>query len=232
MKLFYSPIHDFAHKTLIVAWEANILSQITLVPVYPFRDGFDITAINPLNKVPTLVTEDQASIYGSQAIAEYLDSLAPGGQKLYPQSGAIRWDALRRLALADSLFEMVTQLVTDHNYGDGERSLFVDWLWPKVLNTVAQMNLDAKVHRSFDIGDAAQIHALTYLDLCIPEHGPQQIDPSYNWRSGNPLLKTWFDVIIERESVQYHYKRAYEGLDTAANCQAHVNEVLVARDAR
>jgi hypothetical protein len=133
------------------------------------------------------------------------------------------------LALADALFDIVSQLVTDQNYGDGERLDFIEWLWPKVGNATAQMNLDAKTPHPFDIGDAAQIHALTYLDLCIPEHGPKNIDQSYNWRAGKAPLNSWFNTAIKRDSVQFHYQKPYSGLDTADNCKSHVNETLLER---
>lgn len=231
MKLFYSPIHAFAHKVLITAHEAGVADQIETVAVYPFREGYDITAINPLNKVPTLVLDDGTALYGSQAIVEYLDSLAPGGRALYPAPGPARWDALRRLALADTLFETVTLLTTDNDYSDDgtPREKFITWLWPKVKRCVGTMNADAGSGHAFDIGDAAAVHALTYLDLCVPDYVPEPVPRDYNWRTGHDALKTWFDNALQRPSVQSHFQKPYDSDESAEHCAAKVQEVLAAR---
>ncbi len=231
MKLFYSPIHAFAHKALMTAHEAGVWDRIEPVPVYPFRDGYDITAINPLNKVPTLTFEDGTALYGSQAIVEYLDSLAPGGRALYPAPGPARWDALRRLALADTLFETTTQLTTDDNYSDAPRPKFLSWLWPKVERCIAAMNADAATAHAFDIGDAATIHALTYLNLCVPEYVPEPIPQDYNWSAGQTSLETWFNEAVQRPSVQFHFQKPYDGDESAENCAAKVSEVIALRSA-
>ena len=73
MMLFYSPIHGFIHKVLVVAHEAGLWDKLEFVPVYPVKDGYSISAINPLHKVPTLVLDDYTVLYGSQTIVEYLD---------------------------------------------------------------------------------------------------------------------------------------------------------------
>ncbi|MGY8962401.1 MAG: glutathione S-transferase family protein [Rhodospirillales bacterium] len=229
MKLFYTPIHIFAHKTLITAHEVGVWDRIEPVAVYPFRAGYDITVLNPLNKVPTLTLDDGGALYGSQAIVEYLDSLAPGGRSLYPALGPARWDALRRLALADIMFEATTQLTTDDDYSDAPRTKFINWLWPKVKRCVATMNADAATEHTFDIGDAAAIHALTYLDVCVPKYVPDPVPRDYNWRVGNASLEAWFDVAVQRSSVQFHFQQEYDGDDSAENCAAKVQEVLALR---
>ena len=229
MKLFYTPIHSFAHKVLITAHEVGVLEQIETVAVYPFRDGYDITAINPLNKVPTLTLDDGMALYGSQAIVEYLDSLAPGGSALYPAPGPARWDALRRLALADIMFEATTQLTTDDDYSEAPRPKFINWLWPKVVRCVATMNNDAATEHPFDIGDAATLHALTYLDVCVPKYVPEPVPRDYDWRNGSEALDSWFKSAVQRPSVQAHFQKEYGSDDSAENCAAKVKDVLALR---
>ena len=63
MKFFYSPFHTFIHKVLVTVHEVGLWDDITFVPTYPFMnradenqgDQYSIAAVNPLNKVPTLV---------------------------------------------------------------------------------------------------------------------------------------------------------------------------------
>ncbi len=234
MKLFYSPIHAFAHKALITAHEAGVWDQIVPVAVYPFREGYDLTPINPLGKVPTLALDDGTVIYGSQAVVEYLDSLAPGGRALYPEPGPVRWDALRRLALADTVFDIATQLTMDDNYSDGgePRSKFIDWLWPKIGKGLAVMNQDAETGHAFDIGDASALHTLTYLDLVVPKYVPEPIPRDFNWRKGNAALEKWFNEAMQRPSAQSHFQKPFEGDDSPDNCTAKVGEVFALRQTK
>jgi len=228
MKLFYSPIHLFAHKVLITAHEAGIWDQIEPVAVYPFREGYDISAINPYNKVPTLTLSDGYALYGSQAIVEYLDSLSISGDNLFPSNNKKRWDALRRLALADTLFDILTQLTLDPDYGDGKREKFIEWLWPKVMSSLKTMDNDVNIERKFDIGDAAQIHAITYLELIVPEYVPKSktIPTNFDYKENFKKLKDWFEIVSKRDSVTFHYKKDYEGDDSPENCNKKVQEVI------
>ena len=57
-----------------------------------------LTPFNPLNKVPTLVTDDGVSLFDSPVICEYLDSIGDA-PKLFPAAGPARWKALRQQAL-------------------------------------------------------------------------------------------------------------------------------------
>ena len=117
MRIFYSPFHSFVHKTLVVAHEAGLWERLTRVPSFPFRDlngqfvtgQYDLSKLAPLGKVPCLALEDGTVLYGSQTIVEFLDAQRETN-RLYPSDGPKRWDALRRLALGDTLFECAVQL--------------------------------------------------------------------------------------------------------------------------
>ena len=198
MKLFYSPIHGFIHKVLIAAHEAGVWERIDFVPIYPMRDGYSIAAINPLHKVPTLALSDGTVIYGSQAVVEYLDSLARG-RKLYPKPGPARWDALRRLALADTTFDNTVNLALEKAEKPMRKSVFT-WYWPKIHRALDQMEEDAGTLKAFDIGQAATLHALSYLDRQLTKGLPAPVPPGYNWRSGRPALTAWWDKAIKRPS--------------------------------
>ena len=120
MKLFYSPFHTFVHKVLVTAHECGHWDQLERVATFPFKnnqgedcgDSYDISPLNPLDKVPTLVTDDGQVIFSSQAICEYLDSTSVA-RKMYPAPGPKRWDALRRLSLSDTIFESTVQMVME-----------------------------------------------------------------------------------------------------------------------
>ena len=224
MKLFYSPIHGFIHKALVVAHEAGVIDRLDFVPIYPMRDGYSIAAINPLHKVPTLALPDGAVLYGSQVVVEYLDSLSKG-KKLYPKAGPARWDALRRLALADTTFESTVNLALE-KIEKAPRPEVFNWYWPKIERAVDQMEIDAAKLKSFDIGQASTLHALSYLDRQVGKGLPAPVPSGYDWRVGRPKLAAWYAKAIKRPSVTAHFNKDYIGDDSAEFAQMHVADVL------
>ena len=72
----------------------------------PTKPNADVMAINPLNKLPTLLLDDGQALYDSRVIVEYLDGLH-SGPKLFPASGAARFEALRWQALGDGILDFL-----------------------------------------------------------------------------------------------------------------------------
>ncbi|MBL8643442.1 MAG: glutathione S-transferase [Rhodospirillaceae bacterium] len=227
MKLFYSPIHGFIHKVLVVAHEAGVWDEIEFVPIYPMRDGYSVAAINPLHKVPTLALKDGTVLYGSQVIAEYLDARGKK-KKLYPKNGPARWDALRRLALADTVFEVTVTMALEKGEVPMRESVFA-WYWPKVVRALDQMEKDAARLKSFDVGQAATLHALSYLDRQLGKGLKPPVPVGYNWRDGRPKLTAWWNKALKRPSVTSHFNKDYVGPDTPEFAAAQVAEVLKAQ---
>lgn len=242
MKLFYSPFHTFIHKVLVTAHEAGLWDEIEFVPTYPFYnrqgeyqdDKYSIAAINPLNKVPTLALSDGTAIYGSQAIAECLDAMGTSGHRLYPPEGPKRWEAITRLALADTMFESTVALVMEGWHPEEEQRLSVfEWIWPKLLRGLDKLEECAtEGFESFDIGQAAMLHALSYMDFRSRFYEAKDpLYPGHDWTQGRPNLKAWWDEAIQRPSVTSHYNKDYEGDESPEFCQRNVKEVLAARAA-
>src|ERR1700731_1163128 len=92
MKLTYSAASPFARKVRMAAIELGLIDKIEFVPtaVAPGQPNDEYSQINPLKKLPALITDDGDVIIDSYVIVEYLDELAGGG-KLIPASGATRW---------------------------------------------------------------------------------------------------------------------------------------------
>lgn len=230
MKLFYSPIHGFIHKVLVVAHEAGLWDQIEFVPIYPMRDGYSIAAINPLHKVPTLALKDGTVLYGSQTIVEYLDFISRKA-KLYPKPGPKRWDALRRLALADTMFEVTVNMALEKAETPMRPQVFA-WYWPKVERGLDQMERDAAKVKGFDVGHAATLHALSYLNRQLGRGLMPPVPDGYDWRVGRPKLTAWWNKALKRPSVTSHFNKDYTGADTAEFAAAQVAEVLAAQGKR
>lgn len=232
MRLFYSPFHSFVHKTLVVAHEAGLWETLTRVPTFPFRDlngrfvtgQYDMSELAPLGKVPCLALEDGTVLYGSQTIVEFLDAQSVTN-RLYPPDGAKRWDALRRLALGDTLFECAVQLSMEAWLPEeARRRTLYEWVWPKIVATLDEAERWAATNPDFDIGSAGLLQGVSYLG----EEGSTEdlLHPRYRWRDGRPALSDWYDVVIQRPSVKAHLNVHYDGDMSPENHQRHVQAVL------
>ena len=108
MKLFWSSRSPFVRKVMVAAHETGLVSGIECVQtvVAPAKPNAEVMALNPLNKLPTLLLDDGRVLYDSPVICEYLDGLHDG-PKLFPSAGATRLDALRRQALGDGMMDFL-----------------------------------------------------------------------------------------------------------------------------
>ena len=96
MKLYWSPRSPFVRKVMVFAHETGLASRIETVktPVSSTAANRELMRVNPLGKIPTLVTDDGKVLFDSYVICDYLDGLHTGA-KLIPQSPDIRWQTLR-----------------------------------------------------------------------------------------------------------------------------------------
>ncbi|TAJ70830.1 MAG: glutathione S-transferase family protein [Phenylobacterium sp.] len=76
-----------------------------------FGDAEKIAAINPLRRVPTLVTDDGEALLESGAILDWLDDLAGPDRGLIARTGVERRQALKVQALATGLADKAVSLV-------------------------------------------------------------------------------------------------------------------------
>ncbi|RME66134.1 MAG: glutathione S-transferase family protein [Alphaproteobacteria bacterium] len=243
MRLFYSPFHSFIHKSLVAAHEAGVHQQVTYVPTFPFRntDGEDVrgqyslAAINPLDKVPTLALDDGQVIYGSQAICEYFDSRRQAGAPLFPPMGPARFDAITRLALADTLFELTVQMVMEGWYEPERRHIEVfEWVWPKIERGLAHLDAQAeKGWAGFDIGHVGMLQMISYTDFRNKFYGEgDPVKPGFDWRKGHDALAAWYERACQRPSVTWFFNKDYAGDKSPAFFKTQVDAVLAAQGRR
>ena len=235
MKLFYSPFHSFVHKSLVVIGEKGLTDQVTLVPTFPFRNTemedmkgkYPLGELNPLGKVPTLAMDGGKALYGSQAIVEYLDSLPSEAEPLFPPSGPQRWDALRRLALGDTMFELGVQMSTEGRIPPAEpRPGLYQWLQPKIEAAFDVMNDDVAAPSRFDIGHVAFLQGISYTGSSYGWRADDPLYPEFDWRAGRDILATWYDEACQRPSVQSHLHKPYAGDSSPEFFASQLAEVL------
>jgi len=175
------------------------------------------------------VLDDGQVIYGSQAVVECMDGMNKNNGSLYPKQGAKRWEALTRLALADTIFETTVMLVMEGWLPeDGQRLPLFEWIWPKLLRGIDQLeNYAKRGFTEFDIGHAAMLHALSYFDFRSKFYEAKDpLYPNYDWMENRQNLEAWWDEAIQRPSVTCHWNKDYEGDDSPNFLQQQIQEVL------
>lgn len=194
MELKFSPLSPYVRKVSVVAHELGIADRIRLTKVNTREEPDKIAPLNPLGKIPTLVTDAGAVLYDSPVICEYLDA-EYGGHRLLPASGARRWDVLTRMALADGIMDAA--IIVRHERVRAPEKQAEDWIAWQLRKVYAGLDaLERDVEwfgDSLDLGQIAAACALGYVPLRIDE-----VAGLPKW----PQLKAWYERIAQRDAFR------------------------------
>jgi len=196
MKLYWSSRSPYVRKVMMFAHECGLAARIECVRtlVMMTKPNTDLLPVNPTGKIPTLVLDDGSALYDSAVICEYLDSLHDR-QKLFPQSGTMRWTALRRHALGDNMLDNLVlwrNETTRPTQQQSPETLAAFDL--KVRNAFAALDheADALAGDPVSIGHIAIATALSYTDFRFAH---------LDWRKGNDHITRWYETFAQRPSV-------------------------------
>lgn len=210
MKLVFTPNPKYIHKVLVVAHERGLLDRLSFERSVPFDEDTSVWRFNPLGKVPCLILDDGAPLFGGLVICEYLDSLGESERSVFPQ-GSARWTALRQAMLGEGMFDATTNMRVEGWRKPEERH--ADYMLRerrKIVNALDRMELEAAQFASapFHIGHICMAGGISYLELRNPvqEHDMEPGDKTFDWRQGRPKLAAWYDAICTRPSMQYRYE--------------------------
>jgi glutathione S-transferase len=196
MRLLWSSRSPFVRKVMVAAHEAGVADRIVTerVVVAANKPNADVMALNPLNKIPTLVLADGTALYDSRVICEYLDTLHDG-PKLFPSDKAARWSALRRQALGDGLMEVIVLRLGEQNRPKGAQSEshLASYLL-KIASALDRIETEGiGPAQTPDIGQIAVGCALGHLDFRFAADA---------WRAGRPELSAWYADFSRRPSMR------------------------------
>lgn len=182
MKLAYSPASPYVRKCVASAILRGIDARMELWTV-PTTDPA-LAAVNPLSKVPTLVTDDGMMLYDSPVICEYLDSIGDA-PPLLPPPGPARWKALQQEALGDGILDATQPRRREVALPQDEgRQQYIATQQAKVTRALDVLEAEAdSLGALTTIGEVTIACALGYLDFRYP-HEP--------WRPGHPKLEAWY----------------------------------------
>lgn len=191
MKLFYSPASPYVRKVMACAITREIETQIELIPTNPHVSPPDLVAMNPLSRIPCLVTEDGLALFDSPVICEFLDSVGDA-MPMFHDAGGARWRALKQQAMGDGIMDAaVGRRMEAAKPSEGARDVFMARMKAAIDRTLAELEREPP-HRTVDIGSIAVACALGYLDFRFA-HEP--------WRDACPHLSAWFAAFSDNPGI-------------------------------
>ena len=197
MKIIGSATSPYVRKVRIVMAEKKLDYQLAIEDVWALDTN--ITASNPLGKVPCLVMEGGEAVFDSRVIVEYLDTLSPVG-KLIPSQGRERAEVKTWESLADGLVDAAILARLEATWAgrtDAQRcDAWTARQMSKITAALAAMSTGladkpfcSGIHLS--LSDIAVGCALAYLDLRFAE---------IKWRSAHPNLAKLQEKLMLRPS--------------------------------
>jgi glutathione S-transferase len=191
VKLYYSATSPYVRKVVACAIIRGLDSRIERHATNPHASPADLVADNPVSKVPCLVTEDGLSLFGSQLICEYLDSLGDE-LPLFPEHGAPRWRALKFQSLGDGILDAAVPCRGEQaKPSEAARDTTIERYKAAISRSVTVLENDPP-HKHIDIGSITVACALGYLDFRFAA------DP---WRTGHPKLTAWYEAFVQNKGL-------------------------------
>ncbi len=194
MKLLYQTHSPYARKTLVFAHEAGLASQLEVLhhETSPTRRNEEVFAENPLGKVPVLIRPGLPSLFDSNVICEYFDTLH-GGRKLIPHEPERRWHALRLQAVAQGLADsgIAIRWETERRPQELRYPPLRDGHIEKLISSYDWLERELDVAAHIHIGHIAIATTLSWLEF-------RQLP---TLRERRPRLVQWFDEFEGRASM-------------------------------
>ena len=196
MQLFYSEASPYARKVRVMLLELGLEAELT--DCNPLQAGKDYLELNPLGKVPCLMT-DQGALFDSDVIVDYLISLKLDKDPSDLNIQSNDWSKKVLYSAASGLLDIAVDRRKELALrNENERSKF--WLArfdDGILRTVTWMEKSlteqASSWQSISVAELTTAIALEYLDFRHPELG---------WRSHARNLGNWLEEIKDRASLE------------------------------
>ena len=187
MKISFSNASPYVRKAMACAVARGIDGQLERWAISATDPA--ISAFNPLNKVPTLVTDNVGPLFDSPVICEYLDTIGTAAP-LFPASGPARWNALRLQALGDGIMDASQPRRREIGLPQDEgRIAYIELQKGKVARALAALENEVlSFGKLTHIGEITVGCALGYLDFRFAN------EP---WRPGHPKLTAWYDEVVK-----------------------------------
>ncbi len=180
MKIFYSDASPYSTKVRMAALYAGLPAEA--VAVDTSTTPSELAAVNPLGKIPVLVTDEGLSVYDSRAIMNYIDRQTRGA--LYPRNAAKRTEADVLEATADGVCDCLLAIVYERRLRPEEKihQGWIDRQWQKVERALDHLEANMpRLGKKPNGGHFALAAMLRYIELRF----------TGQWQRGRPKLKRY-----------------------------------------
>lgn len=199
MKLLYQTHSPYARKVLVFAHEAGLADRLEVVhhETSPTLRNPEVFAENPLGKVPVLIRPGMPSLFDSDVICAYLDTLHRGrlhdGRRLIPQEGEERWHALRMQSVAQGIADagIAVRWETVRRPEPLRYPPLRDGYVDKLIASYDWLERELDAAAPLHVGHIAVATALAWIEFrALP-----------GFRDNRPKLTAWFDAFEQRQSM-------------------------------
>ena len=195
MKLLYQTHSPYARKALVFAHEVGIASNLQVVhhETSPLVRNEHVFAENPLGKVPVLIRPGLPTLFDSNVICEYFDTLHTGRPRI-PIEGEPRWQALRLQAIAQGLADagVAARWETTRRPAPLRYPALCEGYVQKLIAAYDWLEQELDTNTPVHVGHIALATALSWLEFrALPD-----------FRSHHPRLAKWFDDFKTRPSME------------------------------
>ena len=195
MKLHWSPRSPFVRKVMIVLHETDQVADVDCmrnVVAVSLPPNAAVMADNPLNKIPTFITDEGQTLFDSRVICEYLDTRA--GTGLIPAELDARFWHLKVQALADGMMDNLLLWRTEMTRTSGPWEAITSGWQIKARATLSLLEQEAEAlaNQPFGMAQVTTICLLGHLDFRWPDCG---------WRDQFPKLAKLDALWAQRPSV-------------------------------
>lgn len=195
MKLVTSLTSPYARKVRMALAEKKIPYE--LAPENPWSDTTTVPQLNPLGKIPVLISNSGEVIYDSRVIVEYLEEVKPW-PLLIPIDAKLRIAVKKWEALADGVSDAAVAMLLEGRRPAAQQS--AEWAArqrDKVEKGLAAMNQgivgEFCTGDTFTLADIAVVCTLGYLGFRFPD---------IEWQSRLPALAALYERLSARSSAQ------------------------------
>jgi glutathione S-transferase len=195
MKLYHSPTSPYVRKVMVTLHVTGQLGDVELIPGSgtPLEPNAATIAVNPIGKIPCLITDDGTTLVDSRVITRYLDARAgaglyPAGDALFPMlaTEAIAEGAIDATLLTAYEWRLRPEQYRYQPWVDGQRG--------KVARAFAVLNASKLVLEGpVNAAKIATGCALGYADMRLADIG---------WRESCPALAAWYEAFSATPAMQ------------------------------
>ena len=196
MKLYLNKTSPYARLVLATAMEAGLADGIEKIWIEPWDDAPELLAVNPLGKIPALLTPAGEPLIESACICDFLIAQARRPDLLpMPQDISAREEVLRRVALGRAAMDCAFGAVIQRRFNGGkDTGLSQRWLraLPRAATEIERIAVRRGLPVAPDLGDLAVAVAFDYIRFRLAEV------PCLN---GTPALAGLLEAMNRRPSL-------------------------------